>query len=121
MKMAILALLLSLPIGAEASPYVSGGHEYTLVCNSNGYVLISVNNVVRGVGTGADTRSVKGREKIFLGKSCDAYHKTYGVGKWCWANGGFRADFPEMSFPFGRQELYCPTNNETEVELSCRC
>lgn len=73
-----------------ASAYVSNaGHEYELQCSRDGYELKSSYPVSRMVGIGADSRWVRERESIYLGRSCDAYLKTYGYGEWCWANGGF--------------------------------
>jgi hypothetical protein len=99
--------------------YVSGGHEYDLSCNKNGYTLISKGIVVRSIGSGADTNFVREKEKISLGRKCDALHKLYGKGKWCWANGGFLATFSKMEFGFPRQELFCAA--AAEFESNCKC
>ena len=103
-----------------AAAYVSGdGHEYTLRCTADGYELTSKYPVSRAVGTGAGTRYVTGKEKLYLGRSCDASHKLYGTGSWCWANGGFLATFPEQRFGFPRQELFCEP--ERDYSQSCQC
>jgi hypothetical protein len=104
---------------AMAQTYVAEGHEYKLTCNDAGYVLKSVGSVSRFVEAGADSSVVKGREKIFLGKSCDASHKLYGTGQWCWANGGFRVVFSGHEFGFPRQELYCEP--EPSFSNNCNC
>jgi hypothetical protein len=111
--------LVYLALVTPSFAYVSEGHEYNLKCDSNGYTLNSIGNVVRTIGTGAGTRFYKSKEKIFLGRSCDAYHKLYGIGEWCWANGGFQASFPLKQFDFPRQELSCEA--ASEFELNCRC
>jgi hypothetical protein len=56
---------------------------------------------------------------LYLGRTCDAYHKLFGYGEWCWANGGFVATFDEHRFGFARQELYCEP--ERDYDLNCRC
>ena len=110
---------IALTASAQAANYVSDGHEYKLSCNANGYVLTSVNPIVRTTGSGAGTEQVKGTEIINLGKSCDASHKLFGTGKWCWANGGFRAEFEGHLFGFPRQELYCEPEPTFAGNCSC--
>ena len=101
-----------------ASDYVSDGHEYTLTCNENGYVFRSKYPVSRFIEAGADSKVIElNPEKIYLGKDCDAHHKVYGGGKWCWANGGISVEFALHSFGFPRQELIC----EKEPENNCNC
>ena len=102
-----------------ASAYTADGKEYDASCNADGYVLTSKYPVTRMIGTGVDTQAVPGIETIYFGKSCDAYHKLFGKGKWCWANGGFLAEFPDHTFGFGRQELSCP--GDEAYEGSCGC
>ncbi|MGI9355301.1 MAG: hypothetical protein ACR2PF_09115 [Rhizobiaceae bacterium] len=104
---------------SPAHAYVSDGHEYTLSCNQDGYVLTSVNPVARTIGSGAGTEQVKGTEFINLGKSCDASHKLFGTGKWFWANGGVRAEFEGHVFGFPRQELLCEP--EPAFSGNCNC
>ena len=43
------------------------------------------------------------RTTLYIGKSCDAYSKVYGKGRWEWANGGFVVQFPHKRFGFARQ------------------
>jgi len=112
------SLILVLSAGTSAA-YVSGGHEYSLQCNADGYQLTSKYPVTRTVGSGAATQYQSGIEKLYLGKSCDAFHKLFGTGDWCWANGGFIADFDGASFGFPRQELFCEP--ELFDTLNCRC
>lgn len=54
-----------------------------------------------------------------MGKTCDAYHKLFGEGEWCWANGGFFAKFNDHEFVFGRQELFC--DPEPSYSGDCNC
>ena len=104
---ATLALTLFGATGAGA--YTSSdGHDYDVTCNESGMVLESSREVSRFVGQGANTRIVTGIEKIYLGKSCDAFHTVFGAGSWGWANGGIRAEFAEYFIGFPRQELFCP-------------
>ncbi|MFQ5622509.1 MAG: hypothetical protein ACE5FS_03840 [Paracoccaceae bacterium] len=92
-----------------AGPYVSeDGHRYQLVCNDDGVVLTSDQPVSRFVGQGAGTRVVTGIEKLYLGRSCDAWHELFGTGRWGWANYGFWAEFEARRFEFPRQEIICP-------------
>ena len=94
---------------AMAGAYTSSeGHGYSVSCNSNGYVLTSDRPVTRKIGA----QTVTGIEKIYLGKSCDAYSKTFGEGSWSWSNAGFGVDFPNYSIGFPRGELFCP-NGQT--------
>ncbi|SEO28232.1 hypothetical protein SAMN05216227_10816 [Pseudorhodobacter antarcticus] len=106
-------------LASEASAYVAGGHEYEDSCNADGYVLTSKYPVTRTIGQGASNSYVTGIEKLYLGRSCDAYHAIYGDGQWCWANGGFLAEFEDAEFGFGRQELFC--RSDEDLGLECRC
>lgn len=104
---------------APSSAYVAGGHEYELSCTKDGYQLKSKYPVSRTIGSGANSRVITERETLYLGRSCDAYLKPYGYGEWCWANGGFRAAFDEGDIGFARQELWCDT--DPEYNLNCQC
>jgi len=115
----VWAMFLALPNGALAAGYVSDGHIYDLRCNKDGYVLTSRYPIVRIIGVGAGSQQVAGRETVFLGRSCDAGHKLFGQGSWCWANGGFVVRFAGHSFGFPRQELTCQPDPESN--LNCRC
>ena len=116
----VLTVLLATAAGHEAEAYVSEGHEYTLKCSNDGYVLRSKYPVARFIEGGAASRIEKLKhEEIYLGKDCDAYHKIFGGGEWCWANGGFRAEFPLHEFGFPRQELYCQPPRPYEGNCSC--
>jgi hypothetical protein len=106
-------------IARSASAYVSDGMEYEISCSADGYVLTSKYPVTRMIGTGADTQAVPGIERIYFGRSCDAFHKIFGKGKWCWANGGFVAEFPDHRFGFGRQELSC--HGAEAYQGNCGC
>lgn len=120
MRLAIVFLLAS-TISALGAPYVSSdGHEYDLTCTADGYQLKSLYPVARIVGQGAGSRALSGRETLALGRSCDAFIKLFGYGDWCWANGGFRANFGgDRTISFPRQELFCPTPRNYESQ--CRC
>ena len=114
----ILSALGFYGVGSTANSYVSEGHEYTLSCNENGYVFQSKYPVSRHIEAGANSKVIElNPEKIYLGKDCDAQHKVYGGGKWCWANGGISVEFALHNFGFPRQELSC----EKEPESNCRC
>lgn len=120
MRLFLTILLMLFAVKAGARELTSGGHIYEQTCNSAGFVLTSKFPVSRTVGNvGALQRQVVGIEKLYLGKSCDAFHKLYGYGEWCWANGGIRADFSEGGFGFPRQELYCATNDN--LGSNCLC
>lgn len=102
-----------------ASAYIADNHTWTLTCNASGYELKSKYPVSRFIERGADSTSTEEVETLYLGKQCDAQHKIFGKGKWCWANGGFTAEFENQSIGFPRQELSCP-NGEAEVS-GCGC
>ena len=114
----LLCLTALLPSQAQAK-YHSDGHIYDLSCNASGYVLQSRHPLVRTTGVGVGTRIHEGKETLYLGKSCDATHKLFGGGTWCWANGGFIAEFADHRFGFGRQELFCERLSLND--LDCRC
>lgn len=107
------AILCIASFGVEA--YLSDGHEYDLKCTSDGYKLRSKHPVSRAV----DGSAVLEVEVLYLGKSCDAVHHLFGDGTWCWANGGFVAEFADHRFAFPRQELSC--DRPTGYETNCRC
>jgi hypothetical protein len=124
MKRTLLMAFASVASVSVANAYVSNeGHEYRSSCNYSGYVLTSIGPVSRPIGFGAETRYIRGREKIFLGKSCDAFHQILGKGKWCWSNGAFGAEFENHQISFPRQEIVCPRSQEfyTEFYDDCSC
>jgi hypothetical protein len=106
-------------IGPAMADYVGDNHSWMLTCNVSGYVLKSKYPVSRFIEGGANSTSTEAVEEIYLGRSCDAEHKVLGKGKWCWANGGFRAEFSSHSIGFPRQELSCP--NEADAISGCEC
>lgn len=116
----LLTMSMVAAMAAPASAYVADDIEYDISCNADGYVLTSKDRVPRMVSTPADAEPVVGIEKIYFGKSCDAFHKLFGKGKWCWANGGFLAEFPGHTFGFGRQELSCPGAEAYQDNCGCR-
>jgi hypothetical protein len=119
-KMLLIAALATTASNAAAQDYVADGIEYEISCNADGYVLTSKYPVTRMISTPVDAEPVSGIEKIYFGKSCDAYHKLFGPGKWCWANGGFLAEFPDHSFGFGRQELNCQGAEAYQGHCGCQ-
>jgi len=119
-KMLLIAALAAAGSSAAAQGYVADGMEYETSCNADGYVLTSKDPVTRLVETPVDAEPVTGVERIYFGKSCDAYHKVFGQGKWCWANGGFIAEFPNHTFGFGRQELNCQGAEAYQGNCGCQ-
>lgn len=103
-----------------AHAYEADGTEYDISCNADGYVLTSKQPVTRMVSTPVDAEAVTGIEKIYLGRSCDAFHEVFREGKWCWANGGFIAEFPNHTFGFGRQELVCEDAEAYRGNCGCQ-
>jgi hypothetical protein len=100
-----------------ASAYIADNHEWDLVCSPAGYELTSKYPVSRFIEAGVNSSATSERETLYLGRSCDAEHKVFGKGTWCWANGGFKADFERHSIGFPRQELSCPDSDVT----GCGC
>lgn len=113
---ALAAILGAIP----ALAYVSDDVEYDIACNDEGYVLTSKHPVTRMVPTPVDAEAVIGIETIYFGRSCDAFHKDFGKGKWCQANGGFRAEFSNRTFGFARQELSCRGAEVVEADCGCQ-
>lgn len=116
-NIAVLAVLLA--CGAARADYVGDNHTWLLTCNKSGYELKSKYPVSRFIEAGANSSTTEAIETLYLGKSCDAMHKVLGKGKWCWANGGFTAEFDNGSIGFPRQELACP--NENDDISGCGC
>lgn len=112
-----LIALIALPALADDARYIGDNHEWAVSCNQNGYVLKSVNPVSRVTGIGAASDFVTSRETLTLGKSCDALHSVFGEGSWCFANGGFGAEFPDHGIFFPRQEIWC----EPDPDAACLC
>ena len=106
-------------LGAAASEYIADYHKWKLSCNASGYVLKSKYPVARFSEAGADSKQTEQIETIYLGKNCDASHKLFGKGKWCWANAGFSATFNDHEFRFPRQELVCPDAQDETLDCSC--
>lgn len=119
MVMAVAAWMSSAPYTSATTYTSSSGHQYDASCNADCYKLSSKYPVSRAVGRGAGTHFVAGIEKIYLGRSCDAYSKLLGHGTWCWANGGFLAKFPHIQIGFPRQELYCAVNGTLGQRCGC--
>lgn len=90
-----------------AETYVSDlGDDYVLVANPDGMILSSVHPKAWFIEAGTDSRVERGTDVIFLGRSCDAFHRLWGKGTWGQANGGFRVAFPGgRDYGFPRQEL----------------
>ena len=105
-----------LPASAQ---YIADNHSWNLTCNPSGYQLKSKYPVSRFVEAGANSSTTEAIETIYLGKSCDAQHKLFGKGKWCWANGGFTVEFAKNSIGFPRQELAC-SNPAFDID-GCGC
>ena len=104
---------------AMAGGYVSDNHVWKLTCNSSGYKLTSKYPVSRFFEAGADSKTTEQIEVIYLGTNCDASHKLFGNGTWCWANGGFRVAFKDHEFGFPRQELSCPQEKNDVTGCGC--
>ena len=121
--LAAVAVLLAMLMGAAppAQAYTADNHEWTLQCNSDGYRLTSRTPITRVVGVGANRQQMQGVERLYLGRSCDAQHTVFGRGSWCWANGGFVAEFGNDRVGFGRQELICRGGENAAFEQNCRC
>ncbi len=118
----IQALLLILALGGAqpvAAGYVADNHDWELTCTADGFQLRSIYPVARFFEGGAASRVTSERETLFLGRSCDAAHKHFGQGSWCWGNGGFRAEFADHMIGFPRQELHC-AGAENEL-TGCGC
>lgn len=115
----LFATLCIIFAASSANAYVAGGHEYDATCNADGYILTSKYPVARASGQGAGTVYTSGIEKLYLGRSCDAFHAGFGNGQWCWANGGFLVTYSEIEFGFGRQELTCPSDEDLGLECLC--
>lgn len=114
-----IILLGSIMGSSTASGYVADGHEWELQCNDHGFKLRSTSEVNRFIEAGVDSRVEQGRETLYLGRSCDAFHSVLGSGTWCRANGGFKADISGITIGFPRQELICEP--EPPFSLDCGC
>lgn len=100
---AILVFFAGQVSAEEKTYYSSYGDEYLLSTNADGIVLTSTYPKAWFVENGAASRIEKGIDVLYLGKSCDAFHKLFGKGRWAWGNGGFRIDFENIWFGFPRQ------------------
>jgi hypothetical protein len=99
--------------------YVGDNHSWALTCNASGYRLQSRHPVARFIEKGADSQVIEGLETLYLGRDCDARHNVLNEGKWCWANGGFVAEFGNTSIGFPRQELSCADGNHEITGCGC--
>lgn len=117
----IVAVLVTLAAAETAkADYIADNHTWIVSCNSSGYALKSKFPVSRFIEAGVSSSSTEAIETLYLGKACDASHKLFGKGKWCQANGGFRATLAKHEFGFPRQELMCPDANDTGADCPCR-
>ena len=113
-----LAALTALPAWAE-NTYIADNHFWELDCSGPGYVLTSVYPIARIREAGASSSVTDSRERLEFASNCAATHPLFGNGSWCWANGGFQAEFREHRIGFPRQELYFPGADD---EISgCGC
>lgn len=117
----IAALVMLAAAAPQAHAYTADFHEWSLQCNTDGYVLTSQTPISRVTGMGAGRQQVQGIEQLYLGRSCDAQHTVFGAGKWCWANGGFVAEFGDDRVGFARQELICRGGEDVAFKQNCRC
>ena len=106
-------------VAAARADYIGDNHTWLLTCNKSGYELKSKYPVSRFIEAGANSSTTEAIETLYLGRSCDAMHKVFGKGKWCWANGGFTAEFDNGSIGFPRQELSCPNANDDISGCGC--
>ena len=90
MRRTLAATSLALLLAAPASAYDQG-------CNENGWVLTPEAGDTGPFAT----------DRLYMGKSCDAYSPVHGQGRWCWANGGVSVEVAGASFGFAHMELYC--------------
>ncbi|WP_421979297.1 hypothetical protein [Roseibium sp.] len=104
---------------SEEFGYVGDNHSWSLSCNASGYVLKSQYPVTRFFEAGAASSVTRERETLYLGRSCDASSTTMGEGKWCWANGGFFAEFATHRISFPRQEVICPRGGNDSLACGC--
>lgn len=105
---AALLLFAAIPVSTKAQQHIyvsDAGDEYVATPNANGAAFQSRYPKVRQVGSGAGRRMVRGLDKMYFGKNCDALHEVYGHGTWGWANGGFGADFENFAIRFPGQEV----------------
>jgi len=104
---ACLMLVLSgMAAASEGVIYVSShGDEYRYATNADGAVLTSLYPKAWFIEKGANSRIERGIDRLYLGKSCDAFHPVFGDGRWWWANGGFGVDFARFELRFPRQEI----------------
>lgn len=111
--------LFSAAASSEEFDYAGDNHSWSLSCNAYGYVLKSQYPVTRFFEAGAASSVTRERETLYLGRSCDASSTTMGEGKWCWANGGFFAEFERHRIGFPRQELNCPGGGSESLACGC--
>ncbi|MEL7526659.1 MAG: hypothetical protein AAFN16_12850 [Pseudomonadota bacterium] len=117
-SLAILGFLSTAAVAQEFD-YVGDNHSWSLSCNASGYVLKSQYPVTRFFEAGAASSVTREKETLYLGRSCDASSTTMGEGKWCWANGGFFAEFERHRIGFPRQELICPGGGSDSLACGC--
>jgi hypothetical protein len=121
MRLLLITFVLpALTVPSAADTYVGDNHSWSISCNSSGYELKSRDPVTRFIEAGAGSTVSDGIETLYLGRACDAQHNVLGKGSWCWANGGFRAEFENgASIGFPRQELSCPEQSEEIPGCGC--
>jgi hypothetical protein len=120
MERTVIASLLILMAQSPSCAYVADNHTWNLTCNASGYELTSKYPVSRFIEKGVASTATEEIETLYLGKTCDASHKVLGKGKWCWANGGFSAEFESgASIRFPRQELSCPDGSHEDMGCGC--
>ncbi len=117
MRWIIVTAVAAVPHAGYA--FFADNHSWSVECNASGYVLISDHPVTRYFEAGAMSRIEQGIETIYLGNSCDAENTHLGAGTWCYANGGFVAEFDSRSIGFPRQEIHC---GDTAADIPpCQC
>jgi hypothetical protein len=114
LKIIVISLSL-LPFASNANWRLSGGDKFDLKYNAHGAVLTSQSTkhfveTPRGK-SGAETKVVSRKIKLYLGADCDAASNMHQNGTWGWANGGFSVEFPDVTYSFYRQGISIPNNN----------
>lgn len=97
-KIILLSLFL---LSSVASAFISSdGDSFDVKYNKHGAVLTSEFVKYRFEGSGASTKIIRKKAKIYLGKNCDVESEYYGKGGWSWENRGFFVQFAEHRLIF---------------------
>lgn len=103
----VFTVLLATTAAAQNQQFLSSdGATFLYETNKHGAVLTSVEPPVGGiVAISPSEPAVAPGQVLYLGRSCDAFSRKFGEGRWTVTEGGFFIEFGDLRVLFPGQEI----------------